>query len=136
LIESIRPHRFISAFRFGTDVANELGIMGDDDKAKDPPMLGAPTGMRSAVFEVDGEDFLVIAYELGDPVVPDSLTPAERTVALGIVRGRSMADIAKDRGTSLRTVANQIQSIYEKLGVTSRLELVARLRAERSEGEE
>ncbi len=105
--------------------------MGND---KDVPMLGAPTGMCAATFELDGEEFLVISYELCDPIVPTSLTPAERAVALGVVRGRSMAEIAKERGTSQRTVANQIQAVYEKLGVTSRLELVARLRT-RCEGE-
>jgi DNA-binding CsgD family transcriptional regulator len=53
------------------------------------------------------------------------LTAAERAVTRALVTGRSNAEIAALRGVSVRTVANQLASIYEKLGVGSRLELVA-----------
>lgn len=44
----------------------------------------------------------------------------------GIFAGESNDDIARRRGTSPRTVANQIASIFRKHGVGSRAELVAR----------
>lgn len=53
------------------------------------------------------------------------LTATEAVVVRGIARGMSNAAIAKERGTSTRTVANQVGAILEKLGVRSRYELVA-----------
>ena len=60
------------------------------------------------------------------------LTVAERGVVAGLLEGRSYSQIAAARGRSLRTVANQVASAYRKLGVGSRLELVARFAAQRS----
>jgi DNA-binding NarL/FixJ family response regulator len=53
-----------------------------------------------------------------------TLSPAESEVAALAVSGQSNAEIATFRGTSLRTTANQIASLFSKLGVHSRLELV------------
>ena len=48
--------------------------------------------------------------------------------ALGgtVLAGLANAAIARRRGTSARTVANQVASIFRKLGVQSRAELAAR----------
>lgn len=54
------------------------------------------------------------------------LTPAEHDVVQGLLSGRSNAEIAARRQRSPRTVANQIASIYRKLGVGSRFDLAAR----------
>ena len=40
--------------------------------------------------------------------------------------GASLKEIAVSRNTSPYTVANQLRSIYAKLGVSNRLELIAR----------
>jgi DNA-binding CsgD family transcriptional regulator len=61
------------------------------------------------------------------------LAPAERDIAERVVRGQSNQSIAKSRGTSARTVANQLQSIYAKLGVSSRYELIDALIAGRTD---
>ena len=53
------------------------------------------------------------------------ITPAEREIALSVLSGLSNADIAARRGTSVRTVANQLAQLYRKLRVCSRLELAA-----------
>jgi DNA-binding CsgD family transcriptional regulator len=55
------------------------------------------------------------------------MTRAEREVAEAVLAGCSNASIAKKRGTSSRTVANQLARLYRKLKVGSRLELAARL---------
>ena len=63
-------------------------------------------------------------------VLPDhvvGLTLAERDVLAAIIRGCSHQQVAAQRGTAKRTVANQVASIFCKLGVRSRRELVARL---------
>lgn len=52
-----------------------------------------------------------------------ALTPSELDVAHRASRGASNRDIADARGSSARTVANQLASVYDKLGVTSRHEL-------------
>lgn len=51
------------------------------------------------------------------------LTPSERDVARLARAGSSNAEIARLRGTSPRTVANQLARIYRKLGCGSRLGL-------------
>jgi DNA-binding CsgD family transcriptional regulator len=56
-----------------------------------------------------------------------SLRPAEREIAELLVAGCSNAEIAQRRGTSPRTVANQIARIFETLGVSSRVQLARRL---------
>jgi DNA-binding CsgD family transcriptional regulator len=56
------------------------------------------------------------------------VTPAEMSVVRDVICGKSNADIAWSRGTSARTVANQLASIYRKLKLTSRQELIALLK--------
>ena len=48
-------------------------------------------------------------------------------MAENLLRGKSNADIAAVRGTSLRTVENQVSQLLVKLGVGSRAELLAYL---------
>lgn len=56
-----------------------------------------------------------------------SLTVAERDVVRRVLGGASNAAIARARGTSPRTVANQVASAFEKLGVSSRARLARQL---------
>lgn len=53
------------------------------------------------------------------------LSPAEGEVTLLSIQGESHQDIAAARGTSLRTVANQLASVFTKIGVHGRSELRA-----------
>jgi DNA-binding CsgD family transcriptional regulator len=53
------------------------------------------------------------------------LTPAESEVVAYLLKGCSNAQIASFRGSSRHTVANQVASAFRKLGIRSRLELVA-----------
>ncbi|MFL5398320.1 MAG: response regulator transcription factor [Myxococcales bacterium] len=52
-----------------------------------------------------------------------SLSVAEADVARMMTAGLSHAAIARRRGTAVRTIANQVASIFDKLGVRSRSEL-------------
>jgi DNA-binding CsgD family transcriptional regulator len=52
------------------------------------------------------------------------LPPAEYGVLCRIVEGASYAEIAAQRGTSRRTIANQLASIFHRLGVSGRGELI------------
>jgi DNA-binding CsgD family transcriptional regulator len=53
------------------------------------------------------------------------LTPAEREVALLLLKGLSLKEIAGVRSTSERTARDQARAIYAKAGVTGRSELSA-----------
>jgi DNA-binding NarL/FixJ family response regulator len=81
--------------------------------------------LRAARFIVAGKEMAVLSYPLSPADLPKSLTEAEREVALAIFEGRSNAEIAAQRGTSPRTVANQVASLFAKLGLRSRSELAA-----------
>jgi DNA-binding CsgD family transcriptional regulator len=54
-----------------------------------------------------------------------ALTAAERDIASGVLEGLSNSELACRRGTSVRTIANQLAALYTKVGVGSRLELAA-----------
>lgn len=56
-----------------------------------------------------------------------SLSPALREVARLAAQGLDNAGIARARGTSLRTVAKQLECVYDRLGIDSRVELAALL---------
>ena len=55
------------------------------------------------------------------------LTCAELQVCSLLLQGKTHADIAAARNTSARTIANQLSSIFAKLQVSGRLELVTTL---------
>lgn len=56
-----------------------------------------------------------------------SLTPTERQTVLLAVGGRSNKQIAEELFVSVRTVENQLQRVYEKLGIGSRTQLAEAL---------
>jgi DNA-binding CsgD family transcriptional regulator len=84
-------------------------------------------GARVTRFEIGGEELAVLSFPINNPKLPASITPAEREIIRWLLKGMSNAEIARRRGTSARTVANQIASIFRKFGVSSRSELVSRL---------
>jgi DNA-binding NarL/FixJ family response regulator len=73
----------------------------------------------------DGREVLVVSYPRRAPLDPSKLSPAERAMVDALRRGASNADIARDRGTSVLTVAKQVASALRKLGVRRRGELAA-----------
>jgi DNA-binding CsgD family transcriptional regulator len=88
----------------------------------------APEGLE-ATIEGDGPDArLLLRYRCASWRLPQTLSAAERSVVLDLLAGASRGDIALSRGTSQRTVANQMASIFRKLRVGSRIELLAVLR--------
>jgi DNA-binding CsgD family transcriptional regulator len=59
------------------------------------------------------------------------LTPSEQAVVALAVAGRSNGAIAIARGCSPRTIANHLAAAYQKLGLSGRRELRARLRRQK-----
>ncbi|HJL14903.1 MAG TPA: helix-turn-helix transcriptional regulator [Sandaracinaceae bacterium LLY-WYZ-13_1] len=88
----------------------------------------APDGLRASTLRIGDEELVVLSYpvELPDLRSDTPLSDAEAEVAGLAIRGRSNREIAEIRGTSVRTVANQMASVLRKLEVSSRRELAAR----------
>lgn len=66
-------------------------------------------------------------HESGGGVV--KLTPAEAEVVAQAVRGLTNKEIARALRKSELTVKNQLGSVYRKLGLKRRLQLIAQFRA-------
>jgi DNA-binding CsgD family transcriptional regulator len=96
--------------------------------AADGIRIPPPKGLRGARLLVEGEEFAVLVFPIETKSAPTPvLTEAERAVSLLTLKGFANEEIAALRGASHRTVANQLQSIYRKLGVGSRVELAHKL---------
>jgi len=84
-----------------------------------------PHTVRGVRIEREGREHAVLelaSVERQEALA--SLTPNELHVALLAVAGLSNAEIAARRGTAVRTVCNQLASIFQKLDLRSRSELV------------
>ena len=101
--------------------------MSDDDTQES----GAPgDGVRLPSIRAGGDEFVVVSLPAIE--IPEAeLTEAEQAVARAIAQGLTNAQIAERRDCSRSTVANQIASIFDKFGVSSRVEFIAKL-AERA----
>lgn len=97
----------------------------DTDDKEDRATLPAPGGLRVEWLE---PDLALLSYPLVEAEVPPALSAAEQEIALLVYAGASNEDIAAQRSASAKTVGNQLDAIYRKLGVSSRVELVLRLR--------
>lgn len=103
---------------------------GDRRHAYNFTMAGtarARRGLDRFELLLDGEVLVVASMPDRGRTAPDLLTKEERSVALDVIAGMRNAAIAKKRNRSSRTVANQLASIYRKLRVGSRVQLVARV---------
>lgn len=89
--------------------------------------MSVPPHLLGWELVVDGHQYVLLEWPARAAREPVDLTPAERDVLAGILRGDSNATIARRRRTRPRTVANQVASLFRKLGVRSRSELVAHL---------
>lgn len=83
--------------------------------------------IRISTLWVGDTELVVVSVPKPDPANLEILTAAEAEVATLALQGLSNFGIAMERGTSERTVANQLASIYAKLRVNSRAELLAAL---------
>lgn len=103
-----------------------LTTMGGHSTRRGP--LTVPEGLVAERFTVGGVEHVVFSWESrgGSSGSLGALSEGERAVCALLVTGASNAEIAAARQTSPRTVANQVASLFKKLGVASRFELVAR----------
>lgn len=69
----------------------------------------------------------VIVISADSLALPPALSDSEQAVARALIAGHSNAEIARARGTSAKTVANQLYAMFRKLEVGTREELVTLL---------
>jgi DNA-binding NarL/FixJ family response regulator len=86
--------------------------------------VGPGKNVELEVVEVGDERYMLVSWPIGRAPVR-VLTTAESEVLRLVALGKSNAEIASVRGTSPRTVANQVVRLLRKFAVTSRIELVA-----------
>lgn len=90
--------------------------------------LAIVAAAASGNWDPDAAERLARELRGGRRVAPlRELTPSERDVVAAVIEGMHTTEIAEQRGSSARTVANQLANVYRKLGVVSRRELVARV---------
>ncbi|WP_081472881.1 helix-turn-helix domain-containing protein [Burkholderia ambifaria] len=58
----------------------------------------------------------------GEPIVR-ALSPCEADVLLGCIEGLTIAEIARIKGRSIKTISRQKRLAYQKLGISSDFEL-------------
>ena len=87
-----------------------------------------PQGLEGVSVSSGDETFVVLSFPIEPNEAPSELTASELAVVELVLSGMRTKAIAALRGVSERTVGNQLQSAYRKLGVTSRAELALRLR--------
>jgi DNA-binding CsgD family transcriptional regulator len=93
----------------------------DEIDVRVPPELCT----ASLPFQDDG--WVVLSYSLHPACELERLTESEAVVALLAMSGLSNLQIAHVRSASQRTIANQLASVYRKLGGASRACLAAAL---------
>jgi len=81
--------------------------------------------VRVSRLSVGGEPLVVLSFPAHAPTILPELTAAESEVVALVLAGSSNEEIARERSSSTRTVANQVASVFRKLGVKSRGELAA-----------
>lgn len=111
-----------------------LGVPGKPSRAHPLLMLAAMaadgssvTTAKSSCFAIDDRKFCVIGASRPDHHLTTILPQAELAVIRRLVEGYSYCEIAAARGTSRRTIANQITAVFRRLRVSGRNELMVRL---------
>ena len=99
--------------------------MTDSNHASETEEPDQPSPGTLSEHDLDGLRVWVIDVPAVE--VPTALSTAEQEVVQLVLEGMSNREIARHRGTSVRTAANQLASIYRKLNVSSRAELATML---------
>lgn len=86
----------------------------------------APLAAVRASFE-DGDNLEVIGMARPDAGMESVLPRAQLAVTRHLVEGSCYERISAERGTSQRTIANQIATVFRRLKVSGRSELLQRL---------
>ncbi len=130
----------LSAPRIAQAVSSALRALGLCCKSSGLPMLLAMAAhghqaeckvlARASRLKWAGETYYVISTPRPDRALKNRLSESEYAVACLLVEGKTHAEISQLRGTSTRTVANQLSTLFHKLKISGRAELLALLARE------
>ena len=94
------------------------------ERRVDLAVLADPSRMERLDVTIDDHEVGVLAVNARPRgAAAGALSSVELEVASYVTRGWSNQQIATERHVSPRTIANQLRTIYEKLGITSRSQL-------------
>ncbi len=79
---------------------------------------GAVRGARAGCFVHDSKRYLVLGVPRPESLLFERLSPAEFASLRMLVEGKTYAEIGRERGVALRTVANQIASMFRRLNLS------------------
>ena len=82
-----------------------------------------PPGLEAS-SRSEQDDHAILSFPLLRRDALGGLSPVELEVVKLLVSGYSVPEVARARGRSRHTVDNQVRTIYAKLGIASRQELV------------
>jgi DNA-binding CsgD family transcriptional regulator len=127
----------VSASTVSSTVQRGLRSLGLTCKPQKVPLIVAllarantAPGIRSGRFSAcswRARSLHVVSLPRPELQLQRQLTVAQYDVACSIIDGASHAQISRDRRKSVRTVANQIASVFQRLGVSGRGELIRAL---------
>lgn len=81
-------------------------------------------------LEYAGTPYRIISLPRPDLRLAAALPPAELSVVRSLIEGACYDEIAQRRGTSTRTIANQLTTVFRRMKVSGRSELLLQLFAE------
>jgi len=128
----LAPSTVALQFKLGL---TSVGVRGRPSRAHPLLMLIASTASvgkcaRYGRLIWQDRELNVVAIPRPERLLEGVLPQAELEVVRNIVEGLSYREIARQRGTSTRTIANQIGAVFRRLRVSGRNELVQRLLAD------
>jgi DNA-binding CsgD family transcriptional regulator len=132
-LDDIAPGRFAVMMQVMASGARSTASGGFRARVRDAHGQWASLKASPLVGAADDEVAVVIEPVSGDQLVglllaAYGLSPREREVCHEVMAGRPTADIAAHLFISVNTVQDHLKSIFAKVAVRSRGELVARLR--------
>jgi DNA-binding NarL/FixJ family response regulator len=112
-----------------------IGVECKPSRAHPILMLAARSSRETKLLQASCSTFIapderelrVISVARPDQRLAPVLPPAELIVIRWLIEGLPYKEIAERRGTSTRTIANQITAVFRRLRVSGRNELVHRL---------
>ena len=121
----------VSGATVAANCANVLNAIAKGHAVSRAPVLlivathaahGVPVNPALVDEQLDAHRWQISCEIPGSCFAP-RLSPGERDVARMLIEGRKHVEIADLRGTSMRTTANQLASIFSKLGISGRAQL-------------
>jgi DNA-binding NarL/FixJ family response regulator len=109
-----------------TTISRALRKLGLRRCAQVPAFWHGLSGAASSSRVADGEELLVFESRLDAHGLAVRLTLAEREVLQAVLAGHGNQQIARQRNTSVRTVANQLATLFQKFGASSKGDLASK----------